>query len=137
MEEQTMKQLNRMLWTLPAIVVLISAVAFADHTHTSTKFEGVKANTGTVTHSKEDGKDILTLSNDFKTPDAPAQHWQIVDTEGNIYLLNRLVIKGDKYNESITVPSYIKDIAKVRIWCAWAEALLGETSFEHPIKLNK
>ena len=30
---------------------------------------------------------------------------------------------------SSVLPAYIKDIAKVQIYCAWAEALLGETTF--------
>ncbi len=34
----------------------------------------------------------------------------------------------------IVVPAYIPDIAKVQIWCAYAQVLLGEASFAHPIK---
>jgi hypothetical protein len=51
-------------------------------------------------------------------------------------LLQRLVIKGDKFNKSITVPAYVHDIAKVQIWCAWAEVNLGEASFEKPLQLT-
>ncbi len=29
---------------------------------------------------------------------------------------------------------YIADVAKVQIWCSWAEALLGEAAFESPVK---
>jgi hypothetical protein len=101
--------------------------------HASGLFHGVKANTGFVTHSKDGGKNILTLSDDFKIPDAPAPHWQVVDSDGRVYLLQRLVVKGDKFNKSIVVPSYIKNIAKVQIWCAWAETLLGEASFDSPV----
>jgi hypothetical protein len=104
-------------------------------THSSKPFMGAKANTGTVTHTKEGTKNFLTLSDDFKVPDTPAPHWQIVDSKGNVYLLQRLMIKGDKYNRRIEVPAYIKDIAKVQIWCAWAETLLGETSFDRIVKL--
>jgi len=57
----------------------------------------------------------------------------VVDSQGNAYLLQRLVIKGDKYNKSIVVPSYVRDIARVQIWCAFAETLLGEASFETPV----
>ena len=41
-----------------ALVVLFSlgGAAFAADSHTSSKFEGPKANTGTVTHAKKDGK---------------------------------------------------------------------------------
>jgi len=31
------------------------------------------------------------------------------------------------------VPSYVRDIARVQIWCAFAETLLGEASFETPV----
>ena len=87
----------------------------------STRFSGAKANTGSVTHSVQSGKNILTLSDDFKTPETPAPHWQVVDSHGHTYLLQRLKIKGDKFNKSITVPEYVHDIAKVQIWCAWAK----------------
>jgi hypothetical protein len=56
-----------------------------------------------------------------------------VDSKGNVYLLHRLKIKDDKINKSIVLPAYIKDVAKVQIWCAWAEALLGEASFQKPV----
>jgi uncharacterized protein YdeI (BOF family) len=102
--------------------------------HTSTKFEGPKANAGTVTHSKKDGKNVLTLSEDFVVPDTPDPHWQVVDSKGTVYLLDRLKLKGDKVQTSITVPAYVKDVAKVQIWCAFAEANLGEASFTTPVK---
>lgn len=106
----------------------------AGQSHISKTFTGVKANTGTVSHTKRGGQNILTLSEDFKVPDAPAPHWQIVDSNGKVYLLQRLLIKGDKLNRTITVPAYIPDIARVQIWCAWAETLLGETTFDQPVK---
>jgi hypothetical protein len=107
--------------------------------HTSSKFAGAKVNAGTVTHSVKDGKNVLTLSSDFQVPDTPDPHWQIVDSKGNTYLLQRLGVKNlggvakDKVNTSITLPAYIKDIAKVQIYCAWAEAVLGEASFGAPM----
>ncbi len=116
-----------------AVVVGMFAASMHDM-HTSGMFAGPKANTGTVTHSKQGNKNVLTLSDDFKVPDTPAPHWQVVDSKGNTYLLQRLVIKEDKYNKSITLPSYIRDIAKVQIWCAWAETRLGEASFDAPVK---
>jgi hypothetical protein len=122
---------------LPVLMLLVSsssALAGNGHTHTSKPFMGVKANTGTVTHSKMGNKNILTLSDDFKVPDAPAPHWQVVDSRGRVYLLERLVVKEDKFHKSITLPDYIPDIARVQIWCAWAETLLGETTFDKPVK---
>jgi hypothetical protein len=47
--------------------------------------------------------------------------------------MHRLMIQGDKMNRSIVVPEYVYDIAKVQIWCAFAEVVLGETKFEPPI----
>jgi hypothetical protein len=75
------------------------------------------------------------VSDEFVVPDTPDPHWQIVDSKGNVYLLQRLPIKGDKVNRTVELPSYIKDIAKVQIWCGFAETLLGETSFDEIIKL--
>lgn len=125
---------------------LLAIAAFAVTTtfaaaqgHTSSKFSGAKVNAGTVTHSVKDGKNILTLSSDFQVPDTPDPHWQIVDSKGNTYLLQRLGVKSlgglakDRINTSITLPAYVKDVAKVQIYCAWAEAVLGEASFGAPL----
>lgn len=112
----------------------LGTTSLANHMHTSSKFEGPKANTGTVSHSKQGHMNVLTLSDDFVVPDTPAPHWQVVDSKGNVYLLNRLKIKGDKVNNVITVPAFVKDISKVQIWCAFAETLLGEAKFADPVK---
>lgn len=97
--------------------------------HKSGKFTGAKANKGFVTHAIEGGKSVLTLSDDFVVPDTPAPHWQLVDTRGNAYLLNRLEIKGGKLNKTLVVPPFVGDVAKVQIWCSFAETLLGEAEF--------
>jgi hypothetical protein len=129
--QRLLKSLGLAALSLTVTIALLGgARAFAAGEHVSKKFQGAKANTGTVTHSKVNGQHVLTLSHDFKVPDTPAPHWQVVDSKGNVYLLQRLVIKGDKYNQQITLPAYIKDVAKVQIWCAWAETLLGETTFD-------
>lgn len=99
-------------------------------------FKGPKANTGFVTSSIEGGKIVLALSNDFKTPDTPDPHWQVVDSKGTVYDLQKIAIKDNKMNRKITLPSYVKDVAKVVIWCAWAETNLGEASFEKPVMLS-
>jgi hypothetical protein len=116
---------------------LLAATALAQamgDKHMTSAFRGAKVNGGTVAHEMKDGKHVLTWSDEFKIPDTPAPHWQVVDSQGNVYLLNRLKIKDDKLNRTITVPAYVPDIAKVQIWCAWAEALLGEAYFEKPVK---
>ena len=110
-------------------LLTIGNLSLADHQHTSSPFQGSKANTGTVTYSKQGNMLVLTLSDDFVVPNTPAPHWQVVDSRGNVYLLNLLKIKGDKFNKTITVPSYVMDVAKVQIWCAYAEVVLGEASF--------
>jgi hypothetical protein len=119
-----------------ACLALLAASAFADETHTSTKFQGPKANTGTVTHAVKDGKNILTLSDDFKVPGTPDPHWQVVDSKGNTYLLQKLTIKGDKVNRSIALPAYVPDVSRVQIWCAFAEVILGEASFQEPVQVS-
>jgi hypothetical protein len=120
----------------PVINAAVAAEPVAapqQQSHVTGVFKGAKVNGGYVTHSTNGTKSLLTLSSDFKVPDTPAPHWQVVDSRGNTYLLQRLVIKGDKFNRTIEVPSYVPDVANVQIWCAWAEALLGEASFASPV----
>jgi hypothetical protein len=118
-------------------LALTTSMALAQN-RTSRPFAGAKANTGTVTYSVKDGKGVLTLSDDFKVPDTPDPHWQVVDSKGEVYLLQRLPVKSlgglakDRINMSITLPSYVRDVAKVQIYCAWAETVLGEASFDGP-----
>jgi hypothetical protein len=123
-----------LLLALGLIGGLTTISSSAANNHVSKPFAGVKVNGGTVMHSKMGGKHVLTLSDDFKVPDTPDPHWQIVDSKGTVHLLHRLGIKGDKVNKSVTLPPYIHDVATVQIWCAWAETLLGEASFDTPQK---
>lgn len=111
------------------VMAAVSGVAQAQDAHTSKRFAGPTVNDGTVAHAIEDGVHVLKLSPDFKVPDTPDPHWQVVDSKGNVFLLQRLGVKGDKVNTQISLPSYIQDVAKVQIYCAWAEAVLGETTF--------
>jgi len=119
---------------LAAVGLAPIGTSFAAGSHTSRPFAGVKANTGTVTHTKENGQSVLTLSDDFKVPDTPDPHWQVVDSKGKTYLLQRLPVKGDKVNRRIVLPANVPDVAKVQIWCAFAETLLGEAEFASPVK---
>lgn len=116
-----------------ALTLGLVSTSFAGENYITTAFKGVKANTGYATLAKQGNHTMLTWSEEFKIPDTPAPHWQVVDSKGNVYLLQRLVIKGDKQNRTITVPSYVHDVAKVQIWCAYAEVLLGESSFDKPV----
>jgi hypothetical protein len=123
-----------LLSALVAFGLGVTASFAADMT---TPFAGKTENGGTVTHEMQGGKHVLTVSSDFKVPGSPDPHWQVIDTKGNAYLLNRLTLKDDKVNRSITLPAYIPDIAKVQMWCAWAEVVLGEASFAKPVAMMK
>jgi hypothetical protein len=136
-EEDTAMQARRGLITYAigaavAIALTLTSSASAAQNKTSTPFAGPKANTGTVTLSTNGRSLVLTLSDDFKAPDAPDPHWQVVDSKGRVYLLQKLTVKGlvgDKMNRTITLPAYVSDVAKVQFWCAYAEVVLGEASF--------
>jgi len=57
-----------------------------------------------------------------------------VDSNGTVYLLDKLKLKGDREKREIAIPAFVPNVAKVQIWCAWAEANLGEASFAAPVK---
>src|SRR5262249_8110903 len=76
-----------------AAVAMTASLALAQN-RTSKPFTGAKVNAGTVTYAMKDGKTVLTLSDDFKVPDTPDPHWQVVDSKGNTYLLQRLAAKN-------------------------------------------
>ena len=131
-----MKKTTKFLMTA-MLATLFTAFAAAQDMHKSSQFQGPKANKGYVTHSNRDGKSVLTLSDDFVVPDTPDPHWQVVDSDGQVYLLDKLKKKaliGDRYQKEIVIPSYVKNVSKVVIWCAWAEANLGEASFSNPVQ---
>ena len=131
---------NSVFALIAAVALIFTATAFATgmDTHTTGNFAGPKANTGFVTHSNKDGKSVLTLSEDFVVPDTPDPHWQVVTSDGAVFLLDKIKIKnpfgGDTLKKEITLPPYVKDVAKVQIYCAWAEVVLGEASFSSPVK---
>jgi hypothetical protein len=132
-----MKQINRVFSVFAVLALLVTANAFAAKMdiHTSSKFEGPKANTGTVMHYVENGKSMLRVSDDFKVPDTPAPTWRVVDSKGNIYTLDAFKIKsGNNEKREVVVPAYVQNIVKVQVYCAWAEVLLGEASFSQAVK---
>ena len=129
-----MQQLNRLLLVCALAAILVGgAFAAKLDSHTSGPFQGPKANTGTVTHTTDNGKSMLRVSDDFKVPDTPAPTWRVVDSKGNIYTLEAFKIKGtlggNAEKREVEVPSYVNDIVKVQVYCAWAQVLLGEASF--------
>jgi len=120
---------------LGVIASFLATAAFAvGDMQTSSAFSGAKVNGGTVTHMREGGKSILRVSDDFQIPNTPDPHWQIVDSKGEIYRLQALKLKEGLSNRQITLPKHVRDVAKVQIWCAFAETLLGEASFSMPVK---
>jgi len=116
------------------LVVGLVATTASYAAETTKPFSGKAVNGGTVTHAVERGKSVLTLSKDFQVPGSPDPHWQVVDSRGTVYLLDRLKLKDDKVKTSITVPAYVRDIAKVQMWCAWAEVVLGDAPFSAPVR---
>jgi hypothetical protein len=128
------KTMRFLLRALVATTMLFAVSAVAQDLHTSSQFQGPKANQGHVSHSTRDGKSVLTLSDDFVVPDTPDPHWRVVDSGGNVYDLDKLKKKDDKYQKEIVVPGYVKNVSKVIIWCAWAEANLGEASFSKAVR---
>ena len=135
-----MKQIKRALCVFAVLALLVTVNSFAAkmEMHMSSQFQGAKANTGTVSHYVENGKSMLRVSDDFKVPDTPAPTWRVVDSKGNIYTLDAFKIKGTLGNNAekreVEVPAYVTDIAKVQVYCAWAQVLLGEASFSSPVK---
>jgi hypothetical protein len=130
---------NTVIASFAGLALLAATSVWAQGSRVSGQFQGAEVKTGTVTETKEGNKTILTLSDDFKLPKAPDLHWQVVDSKGDTYLLQRLLIKGgtlkgDKLNKSITVPAYVPDISKVQIYCAYVEMSLGEASFDQTIQ---
>ncbi len=133
-------KLNRVLSAFAVATLMLTAHSFAAKldVHTSSKFEGPKANTGTVMHSVVNGKSMLKVSDDFKVPDTPAPTWRVIDNKGNVYTLEAFKIKstlgGNAEKREVVVPAYVPNIVKVQVYCAWAEVVLGEASFSSAVK---
>jgi hypothetical protein len=128
--------MRRIVFLLAIAIALLNAtVGFA--ADVTTPFTGKAVTGGTVTHELRGGKHVLSVSKDFTAPGSPDPHWQVVDSRGTVYLLDRLKLKDDKINTSITLPAYIPNVARVQMWCAWAEVVLGEASFTAPIAMTK
>jgi hypothetical protein len=120
-----------------AALALFTATTVLAADQMTQPFTGKAVNGGTVTATQQGGKTVLTLSKDFQVPGSPDPHWQVVDSKGAVYLLDRVKLKDDKINTSITLPAYVSDVAKIQMWCAWAEVVLGEAPFAAPIVAAK
>ncbi len=131
-----MKTITRSVFTFALAALLATAgIALASDNgpHTTSMFQGPKANTGTAIHTVENGKSILRVSADFKVPETPAPTWRVVDSNGNVYTLDAFKIKGGEKRE-VVVPPYVQNIVKVQVYCAWAQVLLGEAGFSTAVR---
>ena len=126
----------QMVLMVALVVALLGAGSLASADEMTKPFTGKAVNGGTVTVSKQGDKTMLSLSSDFQVPGSPDPHWQIVDSKGTVYLLDRLKLKDDRINTRIVLPAYVQDIAKVQMYCSWAEVVLGEAPFNKPIVAN-
>jgi len=125
-----------MVLMVALVVTLLGAGSIAAADEMTKPFTGKAVNGGTVTVSKQGDKTMLSLSSDFQVPGSPDPHWQIVDSKDTVYLLDRLKLKDDRINTRIVLPAYVQDIAKVQMYCSWAEVVLGEAPFSKPIVAN-
>ena len=132
-------RIHRMLQTVLAVTLVVAGLGagtLAAADEMTKPFTGKAVNGGTVTSSTQGDKTMLSLSSDFQVPGSPDPHWQLVDSKGTVYLLDRLKLKDDKINTRIVVPGFVPDITKVQMYCAWAEVVLGEAPFTKPIVAN-
>ena len=136
MRRARMGQVVRMVTVAVALVAALGVGSVAAADEMTKPFTGKAVNGGTVTLSKQGDRTVLALSTDFQVPGSPDPHWQVVDSKGTVYLLDRLTLKDDKINTRITIPAYVADIAKVQMYCAWAEVVLGEAPFSKPVMAN-
>ena len=139
-----MKSITRIVSAAVLGVLMLAAgtalSAKAENEQHTNQFAGAKANTGMAIFFHEGSKAMLKVTDDFKVPDTPAPTWRVIDSKGNIYTLDAFKIKDsgilgtNTEKRQISIPSYIHDIAKVQVYCAWAQVLLGEASFSAPAK---
>jgi hypothetical protein len=129
-----MKHQTRLFNIFAVLALAAASTTFAADrsSHTSNGFAGPKANTGKVEHTYQGNQSILRVTEDFRVPDTPAPTWRIVDSKGTVYTLDAFKIKGGEKRQ-VNVPQFVRDIAKVQVYCAWAEVLLGEASFTSPV----
>jgi hypothetical protein len=136
MQRVRMGQAIRMVAVSVALVAALGVGSVAAADEMTKPFTGKAVNGGTVTLSRQGDRTVLALSSNFQVPGSPDPHWQVVDSKGTVYLLDRLKLKDDKINTRITIPVYVADIAKVQMYCAWAEVVLGEAPFSKPVLAN-
>jgi hypothetical protein len=127
-----MQHLNRLLCVCALLAVVASAVDKDGAVHTTSAFQGNAANGGTAAHFYQNGKSVLRVSDDFKVPNTPAPTWRVIDSKGVVYTLDAFKIKGGEKRQ-VVVPAFVPNIAKVQVYCAYAEVVLGEAGFSSPV----
>ncbi len=128
---------NRFVSIFALSAILTTSALFAatnkGEEHPTGRFHGAKANTGMAIHYYVGDKSMIKVTPDFKVPDTPAPTWRVVDSKGTVYTLDAFKIKGGEKRQ-VMIPDYVRDIAKVQVYCAWAEVLLGEANFTKAVK---
>jgi hypothetical protein len=139
-----MKTITRILSAAVLGALMIASAttlgAKAEGEQRTNQFAGPKANTGMAIFYHDGAKAMLKVTDDFKVPDTPAPTWRVIDSKGNIYTLDAFKVKDsgilgtNTEKRQVALPGYIHDVAKVQVYCAWAQVLLGEASFPSPVK---
>lgn len=108
----------------------------ADAQEVTGAFRGGAVPSGHVKHEREGNRHTLVLSSDFSIHEEPPDpHWRIVDAQGSVFLLDKLKVEG-RINTRIVLPPYITSVARVEMWCAFAETVLGTAEFTDPIAVK-
>ena len=95
-------------------------------------FEGAKT-PAVIIHSYKKGRSILEVGWNFDIHESPAPTWRVVDSRRSVYTLDAFLTKAG-HKSKVMVPTYVKDVAKVQVYCAWSETVLGEAKFFPPVK---
>ena len=89
---------------IAATGLFVASNGFAADAHTTSNFEGVKANTSMAAQAREATGDTRAASEDVRIPETAAPRWQVVDSKGNVYLLTPLQTKDGKASVEYVVP---------------------------------
>ena len=89
---------------IAATGLFVASNGFAADAHTTSNFEGVKANTSMAAQAREATGDTRAASEDVRIPETAAPRWQVVDSKGTAYLLTPLQTKDGKASVEYVVP---------------------------------
>lgn len=72
---------------IAATGLFVASNGFTADGHTTSSFEGMKTTTGMAAQAQKTTGGTLAVSNDLMIPESRASQLQVVDSEGNAYLL--------------------------------------------------